>query len=175
MRMLPSPISGAVQRGEDMEGDAPLAEQLPEHELCRFGGAVGVFALGGPAGVREKIRRAALWRLVVAEDVDRLEDVIRQTRRRDRVGIGDALFVVVNEGQHRPDRPARSAKEAVSGEVTSYGGQSQTQVGDFPVDRRGAEVLLAALDQLVDAGVGAAAGSFPSASGQPSRSQKMNW
>lgn len=125
MRMLPSPISGAVQRGEDMEGDAPLAEQLPEHELCRFGGAVGVFALGGPAGVREEVRGAALRRLVVAEDVDRLEDVIRQTRRRDRVGIGDALFVVIDVGEDGPDRPARGAKKTVSGEVAADGSEAE--------------------------------------------------
>lgn len=83
--------------------------------------------------------------------------------------------MVIDEGQDGPDRLAGGAEETLSGEVGAYGGEPQAQVGRLPVDLGGAEVLLAALDQLVNAGVEAAAGAFPSAAGQPSRSQKMNW
>lgn len=120
--MLPSPFSGTVQGGEDMEGDAALAEQLPEHELRRFGGAVGVLALGGPAGVRQEVHGAALGRLVVAEDVDALQDVVGQAGGGHRVGVDDALLVVIDEGQDSPDRAAGCAEEAVSGEVTADSG-----------------------------------------------------
>lgn len=123
--MLAAAVSGAVQRDEDVEGDAALPQQLPEHELGRFGGAVGVGAFRLPVRVGQEVRRPALGRWVVAEDVEALQDVVRQAGRRDAVGVGDALLVVVDEGKDGPDRPGRSPQEPVSGEVRPEPGQAQ--------------------------------------------------
>lgn len=170
--MLAAAVSGAVQRDKDVEGDAALPQQLPEHELGRFGGAVGIGPFRLPIRVGQEVRRPALGRWVVAEDVEALQDVVRQAGRRDAVGVGDALLVVVDEGKDGPDRATRGAEEAVSGEVGADGGESQAEVGRLPVDQGSAEPLLAVADQGVKVGLGGRAGAFPS--GQPSRSQVMN-
>lgn len=108
----------------------------------------------------------------MAEDVQALEDVVREAGRGDAVGVGDALLVVVDEIEDCPDRAAWGAKEALRRKVGAQGGQAQAQVGGLPVDQGRTERLLAVADQGIKVGLGGRAGAFPS--GQPSRSQVMN-